>query len=195
MRINYLFPTFYAEEKITLDNDSLTTFCYKQRKVDSGISLSNVGGWHSQFLDPWKVPELLELTEIVEQKISEVSSIMDFGVRAIIDKCFININQSGHSHNTHDHPGSLLSAVYYVNTGPGRGNLKFHSDNRLIEWNQRPDRIVSYNQLNSSSWSVVPKTGTLVIFPGWLKHQVEANTTQEDRISIVYNCPIEKDKL
>lgn len=195
MKINYLFPTFYAEEKIDLDNKALKTFCYKQQEVDAGIIQSNVGSWHSQFLNPWDVPELFDLTQIVEQKISEVSNMMDFGVRAVIDKAFINISHHGHSHNTHDHPGSLLSAVYYVDVGVGTGNLRFHSDNRLMEWCQRPDRIVSYNQLNSSSWSVVPKTGTLVIFPGWLKHQVEVNTTYKDRISIVYNCPIEKDKL
>jgi hypothetical protein len=38
-------------------------------------------------------------------------------------------------------------------------------------------------------------TGKLIIFPAWLKHQVTVNNTDKDRISIVYNCPIEKNNL
>jgi uncharacterized protein (TIGR02466 family) len=195
MKFNYLFPTFYVEEHIDIDNYNLKKYCYDRHRIDDGIKLTNVGGWHSKFLDAWTEPELFTLTEMVEQRIDQVSNIMDFGVRAAIDKCFININQHGHCHNIHDHPGSLLSAVYYVDVKPGMGNLVFHSDNTIASWMQKPDRIVSYNQLNSSTWSVTPKTGTLVIFPGWLKHEVEPNLSYNDRISIVYNCPLEKDKL
>jgi uncharacterized protein (TIGR02466 family) len=190
LQIKYLFPEFYTEERIEVDNAKLEAFCYHQKSIDQGITLTNVGSWHSEFLDPWK-PDLFSLTEIVEQKISEVSYMMDFGTRATIDKCFINISNKSNSHKLHDHPRSLLSAVYYVNVGVGRGDLVFHSDNRLKEWCQRPDKIREYNQFNSTTWTVPASTGTLVIFPAWLKHEVTPNTTEKDRISIVYNCPIE----
>ncbi len=188
MQFTYLFPTFFAEEQIDVDNAKIEQYCYQRKAIDSGVEMSNVGGWHSEFFDPW-IPEINELTTIVKSKLDEVSDIIDFGVKAELDKCFINISKKGDSHKIHDHPGSFLSAVYYVDADAFRGNLVFHSDNRIINWIQNEKKIKQFNILNCSSWTVTGATGKLIIFPAWLKHEVTVNNTDKDRISIVYNCP------
>lgn len=182
-----LFPTFYAEQKLEIDNDKLKQFCYKQKTIDSGIVLSNVGGWHSSFLDP-NIEELLPLTNIIKQKLKTVCEIIDFGINVTPDNAFINISKKGNTHKLHNHPGSFLSCVYYVDCRANKGNIVFYNQNKFLEWLQDRQKIKHYNQYNSSTWSVTPETGKLIIFPAWLEHEVTENKTEEDRISIVYNC-------
>jgi len=189
MNYNYIFPSFYAEEILKLDNKKIESFCYEQFERDSGIKLTNVGGWHSQFLKPDN-EEMRFLITSVQEKLDKVCEEIDYGVYASIDNWFININRKNDYHKEHDHPGSFLSAVYYVNAGKFKGNLTFHNPNSIIGWFQSADKIKSYNHFNSSTWSIQCETGMLIIFPAWLRHEVACNTTEEDRISIVFNCPI-----
>lgn len=190
MIFNSIFPTFYTKENIEIDNEKLKDYCYLQRSIDEGVVLTNDGGWHSSFLKP-DIPELQELSNIVRQKLNHVCDVIDFGKQCYIDNCFINISKFDHCHKTHDHPGSFLSVVYYVKASRNQGNLVFQNPNRLLGWFQQPSKIKSYNYYNSLSWTVLCETGLLVIFPAWLQHEVTKNLTQEDRISIVFNCPVE----
>ena len=37
---------------------------------------------------------------------------------------------------------------------------------------------------------IEPKTGTLLMFPGWLEHETEKNKDTEDKIIVSYNLTI-----
>lgn len=187
MNIQPIFSNFYAEEKLQIDNKSLKDFCYKQLSEDKGISLSNVGGWHSSFLDPF-IPELKELTIKVQEALDNVCNTIQYGIMAKPNNAFINISKKGNYHKFHDHPGSFLSCVYYVDAHPSKGNIVFSNGNKMLTWHQNCANIKEYNIYNSSTWTVNSHTGTLLVFPAWLDHEVLENLTDEDRISIVYNC-------
>ncbi len=187
MEIKYLFPTFLAEEHILVDNEKIERYCYQRKDSEPSAGMTNYKGWHSEHFDPW-IPELNDLTTIVQQKLDEVCEHIDFGTRASVNNCFININGQGAYHAIHDHPGSFLSAVYYVNANKFRGDLILHNSDRMLSWHQNSSKITKYNALNSSTWAVPGDTGKLLIFPAWLKHEVRPNLTVDDRISIVYNC-------
>ena len=45
-------------------------------------------------------------------------------MRQVITEAWININGKGHFNYSHDHPGSLFSAVYYVKGGADKGELE-----------------------------------------------------------------------
>lgn len=187
MEIKYLFPTFLAEEHILVDNEKIERYCYQRKDSEPSVGMTNYNGWHSEHFDPW-IPELKDLTTIVDLKLKEVCEHIDFGVSAKADNCFININGQGAYHTLHDHPGSFLSAVYYVNANRYRGDLVLHNADRMLSWHQNSGKIRKYNALNSSTWTISGDTGKLLIFPAWLKHEVRPNLTVDDRISIVYNC-------
>ena len=51
----------------------------------------------------------------------------------------------------------------------------------------KKEYVKEYNPLNSNIWWYTPQDNVLILFPSWLKHQVETNQSEEDRISISFN--------
>ena len=51
-------------------------------------------------------------------------------------------------------------------------------------------KIIQDNLLNASQISIVPEEGLLVLFPSWLHHSVQANTSNEERIVISFNIDL-----
>ena len=47
--------------------------------------------------------------------------------------------------------------------------------------------ISSQNKLNSTTFSVTPKEGLLVLFPSYLHHSVDMNKSDNERIVISFN--------
>ena len=88
-----------------------------------------------------------------------------------------------HNH-LHNHAGSILSGVYYVNSTPEQGNIFFErSDN--AEYFLPPVEKPNYFTSTATTYKAI--TGALYVFPGWMKHSVQPNTTDKDRISVSFN--------
>lgn len=84
---------------------------------------------------------------------------------------FVNINSKGASHGRHIHKGSFVSGTVYLNSvGPP---IAFH-DPRVRALGELP------------VWYPVEQ-GTVLLWPGWLEHQVAQNTSDEEKISISFN--------
>ncbi len=66
-----------------------------------------------------------------------------------------------------------------------QGNIQFErSDNAEYHL---PPYIEKANYFNSTRATYAAKTGGLYIFPGWLKHSVQGNQSNTDRISLSLN--------
>lgn len=104
------------------------------------------------------------------------------------------IAAKGQAVTPHTHPTAHLSAVYYVSV-PGQGQA-----GDLIFINQaRPNELFEgagshmtngykkINKFNTPTGHFRPTEGQLVIFPSSASHAVEANQTDELRISISYD--------
>jgi len=96
--------------------------------------------------------------------------------------------EKGHNHHRHMHPGVFVSAVYYAKTNEKAGNfmLKKHRSSLQEGFNFAFD-IEKWNCFNCTSWEVPTKTGDLVIFPGWIDHETQANLSDETRIIVGSN--------
>lgn len=92
--------------------------------------------------------------------------------------CWVNIMPKKVTHPMHLHPLSTISGTYYVSTPKGTSSITFE-DPRLPFYMAQPPRPFRY--------SVTPKAGNLVLFESWLRHEVEANQAEKDRISISFN--------
>src|SRR5690606_6017121 len=110
-----IFINFLAVDSLRLDNGRIEKFCLDRKKASGGRIVSNGGGWQSDDLD-MATPELAELFAQVQKGLDEVHRAFEFNpaMRQVITQAWININQKGHFNYSHDHPGSLFSAVYYV---------------------------------------------------------------------------------
>ena len=102
-----------------------------------------------------------------------------------ITGCWANVLAKGAAHRAHSHPNNFLSGVYYVQTHPGTDTINFH-DPRNQTGIIRPP-VVELTADNTDQVVVRVKNGALLIFPSYPQHSVDANMSEEERISISFN--------
>lgn len=116
----------------------------------------------------------------------------DSAYAAVFDNMWANINPRHGYNRSHTHPNSLWSGVYYVQTPADCGRILF-SDPR----SQASVILPQYapGEPGPEAWGAVcfdPVAGRLILFPSWLRHEVEPNLAQAespegDRIAISFN--------
>lgn len=184
-----IFINFLAVDSLSLDNDRIEKFCLESKRNSPGRVISNGGGWQSDNLDP-ATPELMELFAQVGKRLEEVHRAFEFStsLRQVITEAWININQKGHFNYSHDHPGSLFSAVYYVKGGADKGELELKTPIAPHTYTISNEMVASFNAFTGHAMVIPPVTGDLLIFPSWLLHRVNMSQSEEDRISIAFNA-------
>tara|TARA_B100000945_G_scaffold206986_1_gene166591 strand:- start:62 stop:688 length:627 start_codon:yes stop_codon:yes gene_type:complete len=102
----------------------------------------------------------------------------------IITSSWFTKTTKGKYAHEHDHHGLDISGVYYLQTNGHDGNLvltnplRMLSNNFIMFMTCCRDRKVGLEQ------------GRLVLWPSFIKHRTETNTTDDDRISISFNIKI-----
>ena len=174
-------------------NKSLTEYIYKLKKEDDkGIKRSNVNGWHSKNFKIEKDNVPYNFIKTIHGHVKEV--IVDgFGWRYIPEKVGISeiwsiINKKGTFNTSHNHPGSYLSAAYYVKAPDECGDIHFFDPNEIKKFNSPP--IENRTELSASGFTIKAQEGSLLIFPSYLYHDVGKNLSNEDRIVISFNVSI-----
>ena len=99
--------------------------------------------------------------------------------------CWVNVNSPGAAHGMHTHPNNFLSGVYYVQVQEGADTINFH-DPRPQTAIIRPP-VTELTAYNTDQVVVNVRKGTLLLFPAWLPHSVDANRSDKNRISISFN--------
>lgn len=102
-----------------------------------------------------------------------------------ITGCWANVNAPGAAHPEHSHPNNYLSGVYYLATPAGADTIDFH-DPRPQAGIIRPP-VTALTAENTDEVVVRVTAGTLLLFPAWLPHSVDANASAELRISFSFN--------
>ena len=100
--------------------------------------------------------------------------------------CWVNIMGRGALHGPHLHPHSTISGVYYVAVPSGAPGLKFE-DPRLERFMAAPPRARAARRRNRPWVTIAARTGQLVLFESWLRHEVLANRDTRERVSISFN--------
>lgn len=187
MIIQNIFTQTFAYQTLDVDNDKILKFCYDLKNKDpEGRVLSNFGGWQSkEFYGP--VKELDELLNQIESCVTEYSKIYSFNKNIPQGNIWVNINKNNDHNILHDHPGSLMTAVYYVKVPENSGQIQFYNPLETYDQYVNESIILEYNGLNSSTYSFYPHDKQLILFPSWLKHCVCPSQTDLDRISITVN--------
>ena len=128
----------------------------------AGLSQQNssaVGGWHSQRTSNIE-PWFDDQIKCILHHLQE---------KYILRMYWFNINSNGNYNKWHTHSPKEIVAVYYISTPEGSGNIEFRS------------------KTEEKLYSINPKAGQVIIFPGSLEHRVEENLSEELRISAGIN--------
>lgn len=170
-----------------IDNNTIAEYCNKVRSEYPGVTISNKGGWHSGELI-FPIPEDLErLFNDLTVFVNDVTSRYTGTSNLVLGNWWININ-GNHDYNTpHDHQNSILSGVYYVSVPEkDMGDLILHrGDSAEFFLTSKVTREQTMS--NSLSVKCSVDESKFYLFPSWVKHSVERNESNSERISIAFN--------
>ena len=188
-----LFPTVVWRAEIRPDahrriNEEIVAKLAELRRETAAPAAGH--GWQSGH-DLHQLDEFHELTESIGMTVRDVLEYLRIGEGAFeITGCWANVNAPGAAHGVHSHPNNLLSGVYYVRAPRGGDTINFH-DPRSQAGILRPP-VVELTADNTDQVVVRVGEGTLLLFPAWLAHSVDANRGDQDRISVSFNVMLSR---
>lgn len=168
----------------SIDNGSLKRYAYDRKKNDVGVQISNYNGWQSSALTSGSHPEIDNLVTYLNKEIDNCRRQVGL-YNLELYNIWININPPNSYNHLHNHKDAVLSGVYYVHATENQGNIQFERSDGA-EYHI-PQYVENNTYFTCTRATYKARTGALYIFPGWLKHSVEGNNTNTDRISISFN--------
>lgn len=183
-----MFPTFVWETVLKGDireelNPRLADTLFELRRADP--EAGRRAGWQSA-QDLHRRDAFQPLVGAIRDAAATVLAFLKIGHEGFeITGCWGNLNGPGAAHKAHSHPNNYLSGVYYVRVPEGADTINFH-DPRLQTGIIRPP-VTELTNENTDQVVVRVQEGSLLLFPAWLEHSVDANPGEETRISVSFN--------
>ena len=191
-----MFPVpllMQAEERADL-NRRFVAEALVRRGKEAGVDRSNRYGWHSNadFFQR-KEEAHTELAEIIRQFVQKATKQMMPKLPGdLAPSCegWVNINPTHALNSPHDHPGSFWSGTYYAQVPlPTReedkmsGAIEFLDPRGSLGTSARIE-----TPFTRSKFTLRPAAGTLLLWPGYLRHWVYPNMSKEDRFTVSFNA-------
>jgi len=169
-------------------NEKMFNYIKNLQSLDpKGKIRSNLSGWHSQnfsLQDPDPQFFIHQISSVLNELLIDMGWDLKKNELKITGMWSI-INPINASNSRHIHSNNFISAAYYVKSPNNSGDIVFY-DPRSANVIQSPI-INSQNKLNSTTYSITPKEGLLVLFPSYLHHSVDMNKSDDERIVISFN--------
>jgi len=188
--------TTYLED---IDNSKIIEKALYNEKNTPGNHRSNKGGYQTLPIQHNETDENEVLKLFSKYIVPSAQKIADsWSLSKEMDNyCYwYNINRRYNYNDSHIHPHSYISGVYYAKVPSNSGMIKFDRAESECDrlWFQQQHIICSghipdNNRINTEH-RFVPQEGMLVLFPGHLAHTVEQNLTEDDddiRVSLSFN--------
>jgi uncharacterized protein (TIGR02466 family) len=101
-----------------------------------------------------------------------------------ITNLWFNVNPPGGYQGKHHHANTLLGGTYYLDVPKESGKIGFYDPNQFAYLhNQEPPAM----NLLIPNFDVITKAGDLLIWPGWMDHEISVNkTTDQNRITLSF---------
>ncbi len=176
-----LFETPVWVSKLDLDVNKILEDVLEFSASTKNTNRSNIGGYQGdEYLNQELFEEIGKHIPRIEEK-----PLSTFKIHS-----WVNINKQGHYNKRHTHLNTsiFLSGVYYLKAPKNCGDIKFY-DPRGAMMPEMMDHQYFYDSYDHSF--ITPKENLLIFFPPWLEHDVNINTSEEDRISISFNIFVE----
>jgi uncharacterized protein (TIGR02466 family) len=178
------------------DNKGLEAYCNVLLNTTKSNPRSCKNGFQSEqmWLQTCKDENLIHLANKVFKLSKDICTFLNVKQekKLVLTNFWYNVHQKGSYNAPHTHPGSFLSAVYYVKAESGSGDIIFTNPNSLIcfFWSSLLEKKEN-ETVPHGSVSYKAESGKLIIFPAWLEHEVEENKSDANRISIAFNINLQ----
>ena len=132
-------------------------------------------------------PELLHIRRFVESKINYFArEVMQSDTELVITQSWVNKITKGSHHQSHTHPHSILSGVWYPAREEVFEPITFMNPSPVRDVWLEPNKKTAFNQTSASMKIPVGKS-LLLIFPSNLRHKVDFNSLDSPRFSLSFN--------
>ena len=149
------------------------------KRLESGCGWQSEQALHER-------EELRDLVACIGNATRSVLRFLQIGHEAFeITGCWATVLATGAAHKAHSHPNNYLSGVYYIRTPPGADAINFHDPRNQAAVIRPP--VMELTAENTDQVVLRVSNGTLLLFPSYLEHSVDANPSEEERISISFN--------
>lgn len=181
MRVNTLFPipVIFFELEPAIEPHELKYIQDLPQRANMGNTTSE-----DNYLN--KRPEMARLVDFFDQSIKQYVHAVYAPKREVdlrITQCWANYTNPGQYHHKHEHPNSLVSGVFYVQTDPQVDRIYFYR----AGYQTIKITTENFNMFNSESWWFESTPNTLILFPSSLSHNVDQVKAEDTRISISFN--------
>jgi len=196
-----LFPThIYYEPLLKTSSDKLRSEllreCYQLQDFDregKRWSKRNYAGGYTSY---GSMSELFRFSSTFEQLKNKIDKhVVQFSRALDMDtknhklemtNLWVNIVPKGTYHSLHLHPVSTISGTFYVQVKRENSQIKFE-DPRLTCFMGSIPRTANAKKENQRFHKLLPREGHVLLFESWLRHEVEQNQSDKDRVSISFN--------
>ena len=172
----------------------------KRKTISTGLSRSNLGGWHSESdMLEWGGPAALKLAEAAVNIAKRMSYFKESSAedRQWLVRMWANVTPEGGLNLLHSHPGNLWAAVLYIDMGHeteqeshDAGGSFYLEDPRfpMAAMRDTAFRMRGVDgQPQQYQTEIQLQRGNLIVFPAWLRHGVRPYTGKRERISVAMN--------
>jgi uncharacterized protein (TIGR02466 family) len=198
-RLFYTPILVFSPEETALPTDALRDRLVAESRSGAGVSRSNAGAaWHS-------VPDLALRPEACFQAV--IRRVVEHAQRltgrllaehgnapppngfAASAHAWAVVTGNGGYGTVHDHSEAHWSSAFYVDAG----DADPHSDSGTLVLvdPRRATSSVSGVELIPSNFAIRPRTGMLVLFPGWLQHFAHPYAGTRPRVVVSVNVRLQ----
>jgi uncharacterized protein (TIGR02466 family) len=185
--VNYtthtFFPTLAAVFNIDINTEQVNSFFEENKLFNLESDTQKVYGDRSlntYILDDYRCKELsqyiLKCVDIFSKNILQYKC-EDY----IFLQSWVSVKYPLQKHTEHYHSNSIISGVYYWQKEDIEP-ICFYREKQLHEHN-----VLSVQQVQDTVYTIKPQPNTIVLFPSYLKHSVQTNTTLVPRKSVAFN--------
>ena len=135
---------------------------------------------------PKRDPAFADLQRLLARHAARFASELAWNVKPRLDSLWVNLLKPGGHHSAHIHPHSVLSGTLYVEVPKGSGVIRFE-DPRLPMMMAAPVRRDDAPEELRPFATVEPRTGLLLLWESWLRHEVLPGSARAERLSISFN--------
>jgi uncharacterized protein (TIGR02466 family) len=191
--LNYLFFTPVYEHQGSVNETFLVQDEIKRKlpEILANDKFENPESWNdgvvTNIKDRFHTIEHYGLTNLYNYIDKHVQHYIDLtGARKhkkmFMAHSWINFTDRGQGQASHQHEDSVISGVYYYQTTGHDGDIVLENPNPFVMLELFPfgDKVANISQHS-------PSVGKLILFPGWLRHRVNNNQSDDTRISISFN--------
>ena len=107
-------------------------------------------------------------------------------------RSWLSMNVDGSLHEQHSHRNTMISCIMYFDdymSNQPMAPINFWQDglDQIFKTFQFAFNRKQPNQYNNNTLTIYPKTNTLIVFPGWIKHSTEKSISKTRRYCLGTN--------